>query len=59
VDGVTARVSLPVPAARVKAWALDERGNRTHELKVTGGSGTAVVSIGPEYKTLWYEIAVG
>lgn len=58
VEGIPAEVTLPVPAARVRAWALDERGARREALKVSHDSGNARLSIGPKQRTLWYEIEV-
>ncbi|WP_337176973.1 carbohydrate binding domain-containing protein [Paludisphaera sp.] len=60
VEGIPAVVTLPVPAARVKAWPLDERGRRRDRepLKVAGDAKSAHVRIGPESKTLWYEIEI-
>ncbi|MBI5832981.1 MAG: carbohydrate binding domain-containing protein [Armatimonadetes bacterium] len=56
-EGVPARLTLPWPAARVKAWALDERGQRRAALPVSEVGGHAVLAIGPEWRTLWYEVA--
>jgi hypothetical protein len=60
VEGIPAVVTLAVPAAKVKAWPLDERGRRRDRepLKVDGDSNSARVSIGPGSKTLWYEIEI-
>ncbi len=59
VEGVPAKVTLPAPAERTTAWALDGAGRRMREIPVSRGEdGRAVVSIGPEHKTVWYEIAV-
>lgn len=58
VEGVPARITLPLPAKRVTAWALDERGQRRTELPVrSNADGSAVVEIGPQWRTLWYEVA--
>jgi Carbohydrate binding domain len=56
VEGVPARITLPVPAAGVGAWALDERGQRRAALAVEASGGRAVIAFGPEQQTLWYEI---
>ncbi|HJT36372.1 MAG TPA: carbohydrate binding domain-containing protein, partial [Pirellulales bacterium] len=58
VEGVAAEIALPVPADRLRAWALDERGHRQNELKIADRDGTSVLLIGPEHKTLWYEVEV-
>lgn len=57
VEGIGARVTLPAPAARVRAWALDERGNRREEIPVTGAE-RAAVTVGERYRTLWYEVEI-
>jgi hypothetical protein len=59
VEGITASLTLPVPAARVKAWVLDERGQRRDALPGQKNSdGKAVLLLGPERRTLWYEVEV-
>jgi hypothetical protein len=55
VEGVRARVVLPVAASRVRVWALDERGRRRVALAVTGGT-TATIETGPQDQALWYEL---
>jgi hypothetical protein len=57
VEGIAGRIGLPVPATGVKAWSLDERGQRKDLLTVTADKdGQAVVSFGPKQQTLWYEV---
>ena len=57
VEVVPARLTLPIPAARVQAWALDERGQRKTQLPVQADAqGRAAVVIGPRSRTLWYEV---
>jgi hypothetical protein len=57
VEGVPVRITLPRPAAGTKAWVLDERGRRKGALPVQGNeNGQAVLRLGPESHTLWYEI---
>jgi hypothetical protein len=58
VEGITARIVLPVPARGLKAWALDERGQRKHVMPVGEAEGKAVLELGPKYHTLWYEVEV-
>ena len=58
-EGVNAKVTLPAPAAKVACRALDERGEPKADVPVTAdAAGHAVVSIGPGYKTVWYELDV-
>jgi len=59
VEGVAGDVTLPVPAERVRVWVLNECGRRQAELPVKARpNGRTVVSIGPQQRTLWYEIEV-
>lgn len=57
VEGIPARIILPMPAGAVQAYALDERGARKAKLPVgRDASGRAVIQIGAQYQTLWYEV---
>jgi hypothetical protein len=57
-EGITARITLPLPPARMKAWALDERGQRGAPVPLQAeGSGSAL-NLGPEHRTLWYEVEI-
>jgi hypothetical protein len=58
VEGVPARLTLPVPAGQARAWALDERGQRGAALAVEDRDGKATLSLGPGQRTLWYEVEV-
>ena len=59
-EGIPATITLPSKAAATKCWALDERGERKEPVPVSAdSSGNAVVKIGPAFRTVWYEIAVG
>jgi hypothetical protein len=51
VEGVSAKIRL-LPGGKWKAWALDERGQRREETSLHENT----LEIGPEYKTLWYEL---
>jgi len=51
VEGVPAKIRL-LPGAKWKAWALDERGRRREAVALQENS----LEIGPEHKTLWYEL---
>jgi len=46
VEGVSARLTFP---GKFELWALDERGQRREKLPGT--------EIGPQFKTIWYEVA--
>jgi hypothetical protein len=54
VNGVPMEVTLPRGGARV--FALDGRGQRLGEVVAADGSGGARFKVGPEFRTLWYEI---
>lgn len=59
VEGIPARITLPVRADKVSAWSLDERGQRKSPLPAQADpAGNAVITIGPEHRTIWYEVAV-
>jgi len=58
-EGIPAKLSFAGLRGRVKCFALDPDGNRTQEVTVTSTeAGEAVVEIGPQYKTVWYELIV-
>jgi hypothetical protein len=57
VEVVPVRIRLPIPAQRVKAWALNERGARDQELIVeTEGESGCRISFGSPAQTIWYEM---
>lgn len=37
IEGLATRITLSIPAPYVRAWALDERGNRREEIRGTDG----------------------
>ena len=57
-EGVNAVVAFPVRAARLKAWALDEAGNRKTPLKIEAVGDTSRLRLGPDFKTVWYEVEI-
>jgi hypothetical protein len=59
VEGIPARITLPVAAKDIEAWELDECGQRKTKITVeSDASGHAVVVIGPQLRTIWYEMAI-
>lgn len=57
VNVVTGSVGLPLKSATV--YALDGTGKRVSEVATTKPSaGTILFQIGPEHKTIWYEVVV-
>jgi hypothetical protein len=54
VNGIPAEVTLPFPVKRVRA--LDGRGQPQAAVRVRVEGSTSRFTIGPEHRTLWYEI---
>jgi hypothetical protein len=54
VNGIAAEIALPRRGARV--FALDGRGQRAGEVVVNASGDGSRFAIGPEQRTLWYEI---
>jgi len=54
-NGVPLEITLPRPGARV--FALDGRGHRLNEVKAADAGKGAHFKLGPDQRTLWYEIA--
>jgi len=57
-EGVPAEITLPVEPEKVKFYPLDESGNRRAAVSVSGTDGKAVLHLGPEHKTVWYEVEI-
>ncbi len=56
-EGIPATIKLASKARRTRCWALDESGKRCTKVPVKkADDGKAIIEIGPEYKTVWYEI---
>jgi len=58
VEGITAELSLPLPAGQLHVFALDPTGAHQSELPVYGDATSARVVISPVYRTLWYEVQI-
>ena len=57
-EGVPAEIILPVEAGRVRAYALDEAGNRRGEIEAANHAGRAKIVLAARYKTVWYEVEI-
>ncbi|MFV1965942.1 MAG: carbohydrate binding domain-containing protein [Pirellulaceae bacterium] len=57
-EGIPARIELPVAAARVRLYPLDEAGNRRDAIPVTGSADHAQLQLGPQHRTVWYEVEI-
>ncbi|MBL9139800.1 MAG: carbohydrate binding domain-containing protein [Verrucomicrobiales bacterium] len=59
IEVIPFRLSLPVAAGRVRAWSLDERGQRKASIPIQApGADTSVLAPPPGTATLWYEVEV-
>lgn len=50
--------AMVLPSGKVQAWALDCQGRRATPVPATAAPGGTRLVLGPEFKTLWYELAV-
>ncbi|MDR3710741.1 MAG: hypothetical protein P4L33_20775 [Capsulimonadaceae bacterium] len=55
-EGIPVMLTLPRPGLRV--WALSTTGERTSEVPIVQTDGKAVATLGPQYRTVWYDIGV-
>jgi hypothetical protein len=53
---VTATIKLNTPAGKTTVHALDATGKRRKQVDARLADGVLTFTIGPEYKSLWYEI---
>jgi hypothetical protein len=58
VEGIPAVIGLPSSASKTRCYILDPNGDRGEEIPVEATPAGCQITIGPEYRTLWYEIAV-
>lgn len=54
VNGIAASITLPRGGARI--YALDGRGERLGEVSALDGAAGTRFQLGPEHRTLWYEL---
>ena len=57
-EGIPAKLTLQVPAEKVKVFALAPNGGRKAEVPVQNTEHGCVFEIGPQFKTVWYELEV-
>jgi len=55
-EGIPAAVTLRTGGAR-HVWALDGTGKRVGAVPATWADGLLTFTVGPQFKTLWYEVA--
>ncbi len=58
VEGIPATLTLPSQPAKTRCYALDTHGDRMEELPVKEVAGGSEIVIGPQYKTVWYEVEI-
>lgn len=58
IEGIPAEIALATEAD-VTVWALNETGQRRAEVPVRREASRATFAIGPEHRTLWYEVVFG
>jgi len=57
VEGVPATLKIKT-TEDIEAWTLDNTGKRVEQVPISVEGDYRIFSIGPEYGTIWYEIAV-
>ena len=57
VEGIPATLTLKTDAPR-HVWALGSTGHRAQSVPTTFADGTLKFTVGPQFKTLWYEIGL-
>jgi hypothetical protein len=57
VEGIPAVITFPSGGGKWKAWTLDERGQRRTEVPLQQTGPEAQLTLSPEQKTLWWELA--
>ncbi len=57
-EGIPARITLPVPADRVRLYPLDESGNRREAIPCDGHESETLLTLDPKHRTVWYEVEV-
>ena len=56
-EGIAAKIAVATQLKSAKVFALDGSGARAGEVPATLAGGRLTFEIGPQFKTLWYEIA--
>ena len=57
-EGIAAAILLPAEPERVKFYPLDESGNRRPSAPVADRDGKTLINLGPQHKTVWYEVEI-
>lgn len=58
-EGIPAELVIPIPPERVQFYSLDTSGRRAQPIPVEKSpTGHALLRLGAQYKTLWYEVQI-
>jgi hypothetical protein len=59
-EGIPATLTLPLPPSRVTLYPLDQSGTRRTAIpaKSTDDSKSSIITLSPEYQTVWYEVEI-
>jgi hypothetical protein len=57
-EGIPAEIVLPLSPDRVTIYPLDPAGSRGRPIPPGTREGKAAVPLGPQHKTLWYELVI-
>jgi hypothetical protein len=57
VEGVPVKIRMKTSMS-IEVWALDNTGNRSVKIPVSKEDGSIFFTVGPDFKTIWYEIVV-
>jgi len=57
-EGVPFTLTLPAAASRVTCWALAPDGERREKVAVKAIGEKSQLALGPQYRTVWYEVEV-
>lgn len=58
VEGISATLMFPIKQDRFKCYALDTAGNRMDAIATEKKNNAVNLHVGPEHKTIWYEIVI-
>ncbi len=57
-EGIEAKIALDAKAKRAAVYALDGGGGRARQVACDVESGRLGIDLGPQWKTLWYEVTI-
>lgn len=57
-EGITAQIALDSKVKAAQVYALDGGGDRSRPVTCSATSGRLTMTLGPQWKTLWYEVVI-